>query len=92
MTSHARGLDGQDLFEICPLTMGEGKNGPLGWARLCRIEAARAIHPRTKKFLLELAAHFEADAGEKVALHPDDPDLQSAVGDHIAEIAARFRR
>jgi hypothetical protein len=63
----------------------------LVWARRCRVEAARAIHPRTKEFLLELALHFEASAGEKVALHPDDSDLQSAVGDRLSEMAARFR-
>jgi hypothetical protein len=59
------------------------------WARRCRIEAARAIHPSTKSFLLELATEFEAASGETVKLDPDDPDLQNAVADRLAEVAAR---
>jgi hypothetical protein len=62
---------------------------PLAWARRCRIESARAIHPSTKAFLLELSAHFEALAGETADIDPDDPDLQSAVADRLAEIASR---
>ena len=62
---------------------------PAEWARRCRIEAARAIHPTTKAFLLELAGKFEAIAGEPVNLDPDDIDLQNAVADRLAELAAR---
>ena len=61
------------------------------WARRCRIEAARAIHPSTKAFLLELAEHFETVAGETVTLNPDDPELQNAVAERLIEIAARKR-
>ena len=64
---------------------------PADWARRCRIEAARAIHPSTKAFLLELATQFEALSGEVVSLDPDDPDLQEAVADRLAELAARQR-
>ena len=59
------------------------------WARRCRIEAARAIHPKTKAFLLEIAEQYEAVAGETVDLDPDDPELQSAVADRLAEAARR---
>ena len=62
---------------------------PVEWARRCRIEAARAMHPRTKAFLLELAAQYEAITGETVDLDPDDPELQSAVADRLAEAAKR---
>ena len=62
---------------------------PLEWARRCRIEAARAIHPSTKQFVLELAAQFEAIAGETVNLDPDDPELQGAVAERLEEIALR---
>jgi hypothetical protein len=62
---------------------------PEEWARRCRIEAARAIHPKTKSFLLELAAELEAVAGRVVELDPDDAELQSAVADRLAELAAR---
>jgi len=64
---------------------------PLGWARRCRIESTRAIHPSTKAFLLELASQFEEVAGKTVNLDPDDPDLQNAVADRLAELAARIR-
>src|SRR6478736_8391836 len=64
---------------------------PMEWARRCRIEAARAIHPSTKSFLLILATEFEELAGEAVNLDPDDSDLQNAVGDRITELAARKR-
>ncbi len=64
---------------------------PVEWARRCRIEAARAIHPSTKAFLLELATQFEAIAKEAVSLDPDDPDLQQAVADRLAELASRKR-
>jgi hypothetical protein len=60
---------------------------PVEWARRCRIEAARAIHPKTKAFLLELAGEYEAIACETVSLDPDDADLQSAVADRLAELA-----
>ena len=65
--------------------------GPFEWARRCRIEAARAIHPSTKAFLLELAEHFETIAGELVNLKPHDPKLQNAVAERLIEIAARKR-
>lgn len=68
---------------------GSPLTSSLEWARRCRIEAARAIHPRTKAFLLELAAQFEAIAGETVNLDPDDTELQSAVADRLAEAARR---
>ena len=61
------------------------------WARRCHIEAARAIHPSTKAFLLELAAEFEAICGVAVNLDPDDTELQSAVADRLAEVAAKKR-
>ena len=64
---------------------------PLEWARRCHIEARRAIHPSTKMFLLELTAQFEALAGETVKLDPDDSELQQAVADRLAEIAAKKR-
>jgi hypothetical protein len=62
---------------------------PIEWARRCRVEAARAIHPSTKAFLLELAEQFEAIAGETVNLSPDDPELQNAVAERLAEVAVR---
>src|SRR3954451_23996810 len=71
--------------------LGNPMSDPLGWARRCRIETARAIHPSTKTFLDELASEFEALAGEMVKLDPDDPELQGAVGDRLAELAARDR-
>ena len=62
---------------------------PADWARRCRIEAARAIHPSTKDFLLDLAKRFEAIAGEEVSVDPDDTELQDAVADRLSELAAR---
>jgi hypothetical protein len=62
---------------------------PAKWARRCHVEAVRAIHPATKAFLLELAAEFEAISGEMVKVDPDDTDLQNAVADRLAELAAR---
>jgi hypothetical protein len=62
---------------------------PAEWARRCRIEAVRAIHPLTKTFLLDLAMRFEALSGEIVSLDPDDHELQNAVADRLAELAAR---
>ena len=59
------------------------------WARRCRIEAVRAIHPMTKAFLLELAAECEALSGEAANLDPDDLDLQNAVADRLSALAAR---
>ena len=64
---------------------------PVEWARRCRIEAARAIHPKTRAFLLDLAAEYEAIAGIAVELDPDDAELQSAVADRLAEVASRRR-
>jgi hypothetical protein len=76
--------------------MAKGPSGslfshPAEWARRCRIEAARAIHPSTKTFLIDLAAEFEAIAGETVNLDPDDIELQNAVAERLAELAARRR-
>jgi hypothetical protein len=68
---------------------GNPATHPAEWARRCRIEAARAIHPMTKAFLLDLAGKYEAIAGEPVNLDPDDIDLQNAVADRLAELAAR---
>ena len=71
--------------------VGNPLTDPAEWARRCRIEAARAIHPMTKSFLLELAGELEAIAGKTVKLDPDDTELQSAVADRLAELAARRR-
>jgi hypothetical protein len=60
-------------------------------ARKCRIETARAIHPSTKDFLLGLAAKYEAISGEIVNLDPDDLELQNAVADRLAVLAAQRR-
>lgn len=38
------------------------------WARICRIEAARASHPATRDFLLDLATGYEAIAGEPTSI------------------------
>jgi len=65
------------------------QDDPAEWSRRCRIEAVRAIHPKTKAFLLDLASRYEALAGEKVTLDPDDADLQNALADRLAEVAAR---
>ena len=62
---------------------------PADWARRCRLEAARAIHPSTKAFLLELAAQFEAASGVSVSVDPDDTELQDAVADRLSEVAKR---
>ena len=70
---------------------GNPLTNPVEWARRCRIEAARAIHPSTKAFILELAAQFEAIAGETVNLDPDDPELQEAVAERLSEIVAKQR-
>jgi hypothetical protein len=70
---------------------GDPLTNPIEWARRCRIEEARAIHPSTKRFLLELAEQFEAIAGQRVKLNPDDPELQNAVADRLTEVAARKR-
>jgi hypothetical protein len=64
---------------------------PANLARRCRIEAMRATHPTTKDFLLELAAEYEALAGDAVAQDPDDPDLQNAVADRLASLASKRR-
>ena len=64
-------------------------NHPAAWGRQCRIEAARAIHPSTRAFLLKLAGELEAIAGETANLHPDDTELQSAVADRLMELARR---
>ena len=77
-------------------SMAKSRNGsPLEdagvWARKCRIEAVRAIHPSTKEFLLELAAKFETVTGESVYLDPDDDEVQDAVADRLAVLAAQRR-
>jgi hypothetical protein len=64
---------------------------PAKWARRCHIEAARAIHPATKAFLLELAAEYEAISVETVNIDPDDTDLQNAVADRLAALAVKRR-
>lgn len=73
----------------------DGKRSPLenaaGWARKCRIEAVRAIHPSTKEFLLDLAARYETLSGEIVKLDPDDMELQNAVADRLTVLAAQRR-
>ena len=61
------------------------------WARKCRIEALRAIHPSTKEFLLELAAKYEGMAGEIVNLDPDDDEVQNAVADRLTVLAEQRR-
>jgi len=76
---------------MAKIPAGSPLTHPVEWARRCRIEAARAIHPSTKAFILELAAQFEAMAGETVNLHPDDPELQDAVAERLSEIAAKTR-
>ena len=67
-------------------------NDAAEWARRCQIEAARAIHPSTKTFLLELAAEYEAISGGAVDLDPDDTDLQNAVADRLSALAAKARK
>ena len=64
---------------------------PAEWARRCRIEAVRAIHPSIKEFLLELATEFETLAGSATELDPDDSEVQNAVGDRLSVIAAHKR-
>lgn len=53
------------------------------WARICRIEAARAVNPATREYLLDLAAGYEAIAGAPANIHPDDAELQQAVADRL---------
>ncbi len=53
------------------------------WARICRIEAARASHPAIRDFLLDLATGYEAIAGQPANINPDDSDLQQAVADRL---------
>ena len=59
------------------------------WARTCRIESARATHQKTREFLLELAAEYDAIAGKPVSIDPDDPALQGGVADRLHAVAAR---
>ena len=84
-------IDGGSL-SLTNVMMPNGRVQPLenpaDWARRCRIEAVRAIHPSIKEFLLELAAEFEDLAGEAVELDPDDADVQNAVGDRLSQLAA----
>jgi hypothetical protein len=70
-------------------SQGHSLTHSIEWARRCKIEAARAIHPSTIAFLHELAGEFEAIAGEAIDLDPDDPELQNAVAERLSEIAAR---
>lgn len=67
------------------------KTDAANWARRCHIEAVRAIHPTTKAFLLELAAEYEALSGEAASIDPDDTELQNAVADRLATLAAKRR-
>lgn len=60
------------------------------WARICRIEATRASNPATREFLLELAAGYEAIAGEPANIHPDDTELQQAVADRLLDQARKM--
>ena len=86
------GRDWRDLSRVTmKIPAGNPLTHPAEWARRCRIEAARAIHPSTKAFLLELAAQFESIAGQAVEVDPDDSDLQNAVADRLTELAARKR-
>lgn len=59
------------------------------WARICRIEAARASNPATREFLLNLAVGYEAIAGAPADIHPDDAELQRAVADRLIGRARR---
>ena len=76
---------------MAKLPIDDPLTDPLAWARRCRIEAARAIHPATKAFLLELASRYETVAGETADLDPDDPELQSAVAERLAQMAADMK-
>lgn len=71
--------------------VGMSNLSPTEWARICRIEAARATNPSTRDFLLEIAAGYEAIAGEPAAIHPDDHDLQQAVADRLMGQARKKR-
>lgn len=59
------------------------------WARICRIEAARASNPGTREVLLDLAAGYEAIAGQPADIHPDDAELQQAVADRLMDKARK---
>lgn len=59
------------------------------WARICRIEATRASNPTTRDVLLDLAAGYEAIAGQPADIHPDDAELQQAVADRLMDKARR---
>jgi len=61
----------------------------LEWARICRLEAAKATLPNTKAFLLELAAEYEEIAGQIVQIDFDDPWLQDAVASRLSALAAK---
>lgn len=58
-------------------------------ARICRIEASRALHPPTRELLLKLAEAYELLAGKAVEISPDDADLQQAVADRLQAFARK---
>jgi hypothetical protein len=66
--------------------------GEPDWARICRIEAARTMHRKTRDFLLELALEYEMMSGNTAKIHPDDPDLQNAVAERLHACAAVRRK
>ena len=63
----------------------------LEWARVCRVEAMRSTHLRTRELLLELAAEYETCAGQLAEIHPDDRDLQDAAADRISSVASKAK-
>ena len=74
-------------------TLADGLRMPTAnaaeWARICRIEAARTSDPATREVLLDLAAGYEAIAGEPANIHPDDAELQQAVADRLMSQARK---
>jgi hypothetical protein len=60
------------------------------WARICRIQAAWATHPETRRLLLDLAAEFQAASPKPaMAVDPDDRILQQSIADRLTAYAAR---
>jgi hypothetical protein len=60
-------------------------------ARICRIEAARALHSPTRDLLLKLAEAYELLADTPVEISPDDAELQQAVADRLLAFAAKAK-
>ena len=60
-------------------------------ARICRIEAARALHSPTRELLLKLAEAYELLAGAAVEVSPDDAELQQAVADRLVAFARKVK-